>query len=363
MSQPSNPNPWADTSSVSQSEISQPLGSLERLDFRAAIEQNRRNTWFLVMGMLLLAAFFGYVIGWGWDTAFTHTIATGINYTASGQVDWQLLLLTPSRTGIIIAISLASAMAVWSLISILRADKIVLDKTEATEVSSDEMPQLHNIVEEMAIAAGVPKPRVVVVPTDVPNAFATGLHTDKAVVGVTQGLLSQLNRRELQGVIAHEMSHIVNGDMRYATILAVMTGVLVFVAQILLNARYFLGSVGSSRDDRKGGNPVSMVIMLFVFMLMAILVPIIAQIIQMAVSRQREYLADANAIQLTRDPGGLISALEKISQYQEPAKELSAGLEPLFIIPPSKLLHKGNIAWFSTHPPLEKRIERLKALE
>lgn len=360
-----NINPWVSDTVSDQSlpDNTVQITPVDQLDFLDAMRQNHRNTWILIFAMILLATLFGYLLGFGWDAATGRSLSAGMNYAVNGQVNWRHFFLTPSSTGIMAAISLAAGMTMWGMISLWRADKIVLSKTDAVDASEAEYAQLHNIVEEIAIAAGLPKPRIVIVPTDVPNAFATGLYTNNAIIGVTQGLLSRLNRREIQGVIAHEMGHILNGDMRYATIIAVMTGSLVFVAQMILNFRhaFTFGSRSSGRNRR--GNAAGNVIMLIIFVAAAIIVPIIAKLIQMGISRQREYLADATAVQLTRDPGGLIGALEKISQDQYPAKELPQSLEPLYIMTPAKMLQNGHNAWLSTHPPLEKRIERLKALE
>ena len=357
-------NPWmADPAPV---ERSIPTGTIERIDFIDAMRQNQRNTWLLITGMILLSGLFGYVLGWGWDTVLGRGIAAGIGYTVNGQVDWRLLFLTLSETGVKLALILAAGMSGWAMISLWRADKMVLSKTEAMPAEQSEFPQLHNVVEEMAIAAGLPKPRIVIVPTDVPNAFATGLKTDDAIIGVTRGLLARLNRRELQGVIAHEMGHVVNGDMRYMTIVSVMTASLILIAQMILNMRYFFANISfSRRDDERGrgGNALTGIVVLIVFLVAVVIVPLVARILQMAISRQREFLADATAVQLTRDPGALIGALEKIAQDQSPARELPVSLEPLYIMTPVQMLQKGHNMWLSTHPSLEKRIERLKALE
>ena len=340
-----------------------PLQPVSRIDFRDAIAQNRRNTIILVVMMLLLAGGFGYVLGWAWDLALGGQMTAGMQYAMGNKVDWGRIIFTPSRDGIRLGLILLSGMALWSAIALWRADKMVLSMADATEVTEKDLPQLHNIVEEIAIAAGLRKPRIVVVRNDMPNAFATGLHSDKAVVGVTTGLLQRLNRRELQGVMAHEMGHVLNGDMRYSTLMAVMTGVLVFVAHFVLQSQRLF--MYAPRDNRRDGrsNPFALVILVIVSILAAILVPILARIIQMAISRQREYLADATSVQLTRDPGGLISALQKISESEHQEKPINNALEPLLFMAPGQMLHNGHRAWFSTHPPVERRIERLKALE
>ena len=356
-------NVWDDRTIVKKSTANPILGRLNHVDFRDAINQNRRNTFVLIFFMLCLSGAFGYVLGWGWDMAFNGTMTAGMQYMTTSQIDWHKLLLTPSATGIKIGVTLLSAMIVWTCVTMMRGDKVVLSMAAAREVSEHELPQLHNVVEEIAIAAGVPKPRVYLVPTRMPNAFSTGLHSDNAIVGITTGLLEQLNRDELQAVMAHEMGHIVNDDTRYATIMAVMTGILVFIAQCVLNSQRFFYYGGSY--DRRGrqGSPFLFIIMIGVFLITAILVPILARIIQMAISRQREYMADATAVRLTRNPEGLISALQKIAASEEPAPRVNSAIEPLLFMAPAQMLHNGNMEWFSTHPSVESRIQRLKALE
>jgi heat shock protein HtpX len=363
---PSQPNPWQDALAfVQQDDTAQALqpGQLDRLDFWDAIKQNRRNTYMLIVGMLCLAGAFGYVLGWAWDFAFGHQMVASIQYMNGQKVDWVGILLTPSPTGTKAGIALLAAMIVWTCIALTRADKMVLAMAGAREVPYERLPQLHNVVEEVAIAAGIPKPKIYLMSTRMPNAFATGLSPNKAAVGVTTGLLDTLNRRELQGVMAHEIGHILNDDMRYATVMAVMTGVLVFVAQIVLNARRFFYYGGQHQRRGRGAHPVLFIVMILVFMITAILVPILAKLIQMAISRQREYLADATSARLTRDPGGLIAALQKIAASEQPAQPVNQALEPLFFMTPEQMLHNGHKAWLSTHPPVESRIQRLKALE
>lgn len=359
-------NPWQSNLTSNANDGAPPLesGRIDVLDFWDAIKQNRRNTFILIFGMLCLSGAFGYILGWAWDLAFGGQMAAGMQYLSSGQIDWVGIIITPSVTGIKAAIALLSAMLVWTGYTLMRADKVILSMAGARETTANELPQLHNVIEEVAVAAGVPKPKIFLVKTDMPNAFATGLHTDRAAVGITSGLLSRLNRRELQAVMAHEIGHIMNGDMRYATIMSVMTGVLVFVAQMVMQSRRFL-FVGNNNGNRRGrgGHPFVLIIMVVIFMITAVLVPILARIIQMAISRQREYLADATAVQLTRDPGGLITALQKIASSDVHETRVNQALEPLLFMAPQQMLHNGNMAWFSTHPPVERRIERLKALE
>jgi len=333
--------------------------TLERLDFVDAIRQNRNNTWILIISMILLAGIFGYLLGLTYDAAIYENPRPKIGRIYSGTGSWQEIVLAPSKYGIIVAASLGGFMAFWSVLSLWNADKIVLDRTHAVSASKTKYLQLHNIVEEMALAAGIPKPRIVIIPTNVPNAFATGLSLESSVIGVTEGLLNTLDREELQGVIAHEIAHIINDDMRYTTIVAVMTGILVFLSQMIIELR---GGIRLRESEKGKGHPIFIVLLLLLFIFAAFVVPIVSKLLQMAVSRQREYLADATAVQLTRNPSGLINALIKIMQNQQAVRELPTSLAPLYIIPPDQMLQGNQSSNLSTHPSLESRIERLKAI-
>ena len=218
----------------------------------------------------------------------------------------------------------------------------------AREVTADEEPMLHNIVEEMAIAAGLPKPKIAVIETEVPNAFATGMDPQNAAIGVTRGLLTKLNRDELQGVIGHEMGHILNMDTRYMTAVAILVGLIALVCDVARRMMWYGGVAGGGRrrdrEEKGGGN----IILLVIFIAFAILAPIAAQLVRFAVSRQREYLADATSVRLTRNPVGLIGALEKLAAEQQPFDGANRATQHMFIVNPFKVFGANSTALFST---------------
>jgi heat shock protein HtpX len=217
------------------------------------------------------------------------------------------------------------------------------------------------VVEEMAIAAGVKAPRVYVVETGALNAFATGLKPERAAIAVTRGLLEKLNRDELQGVVAHEMGHIVNDDMVYATAVGVIAGLIVLVSDGAWRLmRVFARGGSGSRRGGKGGGPV--IIAVIVLAVLAFVAPIAARLVQMAISRQREYLADATSVKLTRNPKGLIGALEKIGASDEPYPDANRALQHLYIENPTRHFASDDWALFATHPALADRIARLRNL-
>ncbi len=215
----------------------------------------------------------------------------------------------------------------------------------ATEVTHDDAPVLFNVVEEMAIAAGLPMPKVYIIDDSAPNAFATGRDPEHAVVAVTSGLLEKLDRDELQGVIAHEMSHVGNFDIRYAMLVGVLVGTTVLISDFFLRGLWFGGG-------RRQGGGQGQIIMLVVAILLAILAPLFARLIQLSISRQREYLADATAVQLTRNPKGLADALQKISGDREVLESANRATAHLYIANPIKKFEKRSKGLFSTHPPM-----------
>ena len=253
------------------------------------------------------------------------------------------------------------AVALWLLlllISYFQGDKIFLAISGAKRVSHEDFPELYNVVEEMKIASGFPRmPDVYIIHDAAPNAFATGRSPESASVAVTSGLLERLNRDELQGVIAHEMSHIVNRDVLFMMILGVMLGAIVLIGDLFLRARLFGG--GSRRRSSDGGQ--LQLILFAVALFFIILSPIIAQIVYFAVSRRREYLADACGAQLTRYPEGLAGALEKISASPAQLKAANRITAPMYIVNPMMKL-KSSAGLFSTHPPVEQRIKILRSM-
>ncbi len=251
-----------------------------------------------------------------------------------------------------IAIVLALGVNIWSY---WNSDKVALSMSRARPASPQEYPELHQVVENLAITAGLPKPRVYVIDDPQPNAFATGRNAAHAAVAVTTGLLSMMNRNELEGVIAHELSHIGNRDILVSTIAVILVGFITIVADIFLRSALF--GFGGRNNDREGGNPI-VAVLAVVFIILA---PILATLLQLAVSRRREYLADASGALLTRYPEGLADALRKIGGYDAPMQGASNATAHLFISNPFGAHARTNALarLFSTHPPIEDRIRAL----
>jgi heat shock protein HtpX len=255
------------------------------------------------------------------------------------------------------------AMILWIimlLISIAGGERILLATAGAREVSRDDVPQLYNIVEEMKIASGLPAiPRVFIIESNVPNAFAVGLKPQRSAVAVTSGLIARLNRDELQGVIAHEIGHISNRDTLFMTLAGVTVGSVIILADLFLRGMWY-SSAGGRRSSRSGGGQAQLVILL-ISIILAILAPLLAQILYFATSRRREYLADASAAQFTRYPEGLASALEKISSAQSKNFSKSRTLAPMYIVNPMAAT-SSSVGLFSTHPATEDRIRILRGM-
>ncbi len=258
--------------------------------------------------------------------------------------------LIGGKSGMTIALVMAGVM---NFVSYWWSDKIVLAMYRAKEVSPQEAPELHRIVAELAHAAGIPKPRVYIIPTDHPNAFATGRGPGHAAVAVTTGILNLLTERELRGVLSHELSHIKNRDVLIMTVAATIAGAITYLAYMARWAAIF-GGFGGDDEDR-GGN-------LLVILLISILAPLAAMIVQLAISRSREYLADATGAKISRDPLALASALKKLTYgaARRPLQSANPATAHLFIVTPFR---GGGIAsLFSTHPPIEDRIRRLEEM-
>ncbi len=265
-------------------------------------------------------------------------------------------------------IGLMIATAIWVVLTLVifsRGDQILLAASRAKPVTHDVHPQLFNVVEEMKIAAGLPAmPKVYIINDPAPNAFATGRNPQTASVAVTAGLLARLNRDELQGVIAHEMSHIVNRDVLFVTLAGIMLGSIVLLSQVFLRGMFYTSMVGSRRrfSSGSGGGGQAQIFMLVAAIVVAILAPIMAYLLYFALSRSREYLADAGAARLTRYPEGLASALEKIAG--DPAPQLAAANKvtaPMYIANPFKRKgHRKLSNLTSTHPPISERVEILR---
>lgn len=295
--------------------------------FRTLIAANCRNSVILMVIMFLLLIGAGVVFGKALMNDFTV-----------GAV-----------IGAVVAVILL--FIAWA-----EGESAIMSMNGAEEITKEDCPKLFNIVEEMSLAAGVPMPRVYIIETDCPNAFATGSSPENAAVAVTTGLYEKLNREELQGVIAHEMAHIRNFDIRYSMLMAVLAGGIVMLSEIFLRMSFFANT--RRRDDRDNNMQIIFMVIGIVF---AILSPILTAIIQMAMSRQREYLADASAVEFTRNPNGLANALAKLASDTTPM-EYSKTTESMYIVSPALNLRHGVDGLFSTHPPIEERIRRLRAL-
>jgi heat shock protein HtpX len=301
------------------------------------IAANKRKTVLLIFGAIVLLAAVGYVLGF-W-------------YGGSGSGVY----------GLVGAVALA---VVLSLGSFFGGDRLVLASTRAREVTPQEQPRLHNIVEGLSIAAGIPKPRVYVIPEQAPNAFATGRNPDHSSVAVTEGLLSTMNRVELEGVIGHELSHVVDRDILVGTLVATLVGAVVLISEFFMRSWWWGGIRGRRGGDRSGGGIEA--IIFAVGLALLVLAPIIGQIVRLAVSRQREFLADAQGALLTRYPPGLASALRKIGAASGiPMRSANNATAHLWLNQPSRIQGEGMgplEKLFNTHPPIEERIRRLEEM-
>lgn len=291
-----------------------------------AIESNVRRTWLLFAGFVVIVAALGYVFG----------ELTGFGYT-----------------GVAVAAVLAVAGA-WG--SYYYSDRIVLSISRAREAPRDRYQHLYNSVEGLAIAAGIPVPRLYLIEDSAPNAFATGRDPQHAAVVVTTGLLDKLDRLEMEGVLAHEMAHVQNYDIRLATITAVLVGLVALMSDWLLRSMRW----GRRRGGRGGGGAQGALVL--VGILLAVLAPLFAQLMRLALSRRREYLADAAGAMLTRYPEGLAGALEKISADPEPLEVANKATAHLYIINPLREWGGWANGLFNTHPPVEDRVRRLRAM-
>jgi len=303
--------------------------------FYDQIAANRRNSVLLALFVVLLLGALGFSIGYA---------ITGDPLGAIGA------------TGIAVALGV-----VMSLGSYFAGDQLVLAASGAKLVDEAAAPQLMNVVREMAIAANIPMPKVHVIDDSAPNAFATGRDPKHASIAVTTGLLQKLDREELQGVIGHELSHVRNLDIRFSLIVGVLVGSIALLSDFFLRFTFWGGGRGRSRD-RDGGGGGFAVVMMVVAIVLSILAPIAARFVQMAVSRQREYLADSSAVQVTRNPVGLERALAKISADPEVLEVANRATQHLYFTNPIKKFEDRASGLFSTHPPIVERINRLREL-
>jgi heat shock protein HtpX len=303
--------------------------------FYDQISANKRNSFLMAAFVVGLLGLLGFTIGYA---------------------------IVGSAAGGLAALALALGIgAISGIGSYFSGDKLVLTVSGARPVDDATAPQLMNVVREMAVAANVPMPAVYTIDDTAPNAFATGRDPAHASVAITTGLLEKLDREELQGVIAHELSHVRNFDIRFSLIVGVMVGAIAILADFFLRFTFWGGLSGrrSSRDS--GGNGAAAVIAI-VAIILAILAPIISRFIQLAVSRQREYLADASGVELTRNPYGLERALAKIGADQEVLEVANRGTQHMYFTNPIKKFEARSSGLMDTHPPILDRINRLRQL-
>jgi heat shock protein HtpX len=261
------------------------------------------------------------------------------------------------KAGIAFALSLAVGMTAGSY---YYSDRVVLAMSRARPVEKAEFPYLYNVVEGLALAAGIPAPRCYIIEDTAPNAFATGRNPEHSVVVVTTGLLEKLNRLELEGVVAHEMSHIKNYDILLQTLTVLMVGVVALLSDWLRQSFWWGGPRRRSSDRGRGGGAGGLIVVLG--LVLAMLSPLVAQLIRLAVSRRREFLADASGALLTRYPAGLASALRKIAADKEPLEAANKATAHLYIVNPLKDLGGTVNRLFSTHPPIEERVAALEKM-
>ena len=321
--------------------------SASTLTFRNLIAANRRNSLLLVVLFCLFAAVVAGVLG--------MAIGGVLDPGQLARLNWTEGLLIGGIAG---GISLLLAIA-----SYYGGDRMILAVSHARPIQHNDDPELFNVVEEMAVAAGTPMPRVYLIDDSAPNAFATGRDPQHATITVTSGLRHKLDREELQGVVAHEMSHIRNYDIRLMLLMAVLVGTIAMLADFFWQTMFYSGLGGGRRRsrDESGGSPIALLLIVFAVIL-GILAPILAQIIQLAVSREREYLADASAVELTRYPLGLASALRKIDDDPEVLEAANRGTAHLYIANPIKKFEERAGSVFASHPPIKERIQRLESL-
>ena len=301
----------------------------ERRNLYQLIGANKAKTFFFIIGFSLLLGLVGYGLGW---------------YFRWG-------------TGVYVLFGLF--IVGYNLILYYNSDKLALAVNGAKPADPAEFQQLHNVVEEVAIAAGTPKPKVYVIDTEAPNAFATGRNPSHASIAVTRGLLQIMTREELQGVIAHELSHVRNYDILLMTIVAIIGGLLVLFRDVFLRWGLFGG--GRRRRDDRGGGQLGLILVV-VAVAFAIISPLLVALMRAAISRQREYLADASGALIVRNPYGLSSALRKLGTYEGTLRTASAATAHMFIANPFGKDRGTSVNLFASHPPLEERIQRLEQL-
>ncbi len=307
---------------------------MARATFYDQIAANRRNSFLMAAFVVVLLGLLGFAIG----------------FAVSGEPAGGVV-----ATGLALVVGGLAGIGTY-----FAGDSLVLSVSGAREVDEGSAPQLLNVVREMAIAANVPMPRVYLIEDTAPNAFATGRDPKHASVAVTTGLLEKLDREELQGVLAHELSHVRNLDIRFSLIVGVMVGAIAILADFFLRFTFWGGGRGRDRDSGGGGGAQAVVFIIAIAL--AILAPLISRFIQLAVNRQREYLADASAVELSRNPYGLERALAKISGDGEVLEVANRGTQHMYFTNPIKKFEERSSGLMSTHPAIIDRINRLRQL-
>ena len=303
--------------------------------FYDQIAANRRNSFLLAAFVIALFGLLGFAIG----------------YAIAGSATGALVVMA-------IAVLFGGLAAAGSYFA---GDSVVLSVSGAKEVDETSAPQLLNVVREMSIAASIPMPKVYTIDDSAPNAFATGRDPNHASVAITTGLLEKLDREELQGVMGHELSHVRNFDIRFSTIVGVLVGSIALMADFFLRFSFWGGGRRSNNDRDSGGGGLQ-AIMFVVALVLSVLAPIAARLVQLAVNRQREYLADASSVQLTRNPYGIERALAKISSDQEVLEIANRATQHMYFTNPIKKFEQRSAGLFSTHPATLDRINRLREL-
>ena len=288
-----------------------------RIDFRDEISKNKWKSFFLLAIMFLVFILLGYVISFAFVPGFFF---------------------------IIMIFSIIFSLS-YILITYYNSDKIAIASVRAKKASRETYKQYYDLVEGLTIASGLPMPKLYIMHSPQINAFASVRNPENAVICVTTGMLEKLDKKEIEGVLAHELGHVANFDIRYMTLATVMVGLIAIISEMFLYSLWFRGSSGGNKN----------IVFILIGIAMAIIAPIVVRLVQFAISRKREFNADASAVKITRYPQGLIGALTKIQKQNYPEKNVSKAVAPLFFSNPLKGLS-------STHPPLEKRIEVLRRM-
>lgn len=314
----------------------------ERVLVYDRVGANKRSTFFLLLGFIVFNAI------------FATAIATIISSYSGVDV--------ANDPGIVVRVAIAAVLIATGvgIVMYYASTAAVLVISGGHQVTKEEEPDLYRVVENLSIGSGLPMPRVFVVEDDAPNAFATGRNPHDAVVAATRGLLNKLDHNELEAVMAHEMSHVGNYDTRMMTTVAVVVGITAAVADVILRFTWYGAGARSGNRDR-GNNGLS-VILLVIAIVFLVISPIIAQVMRMALSRQREYLADSCGALLSRNPGALADALEKISQDPVPMHAANKATAALYIENPLREHDSFLNGLFDTHPPVQERIKILRAM-